>query len=162
MQGVALVQVEGVLSASHDAVGVPTFSGKMLTLALDKAGLQVLYTTDLETDRVAHWLELEMPSIDKIKLFSPKETEDPIRSARNLGYTVVFWVTADPGKATHAFESGVVPLFCPHPEYARPEFRPDARVEGPRPWDELLSVVEHRQEQRRHDMRMAKTQERYE
>jgi len=162
MQTAALVQVEGVLCASHAAVGVPTFSGKMLTLALDKAGVQVLFLTELDVDKVTHWLDDEMPTVDQIKIFGPKDSENPIQAARYLGYTVQFVATGDPRWAVRAFEAGIVPLFMPHPEYARPEFRPDARTEGPSPWDELLDVVEHRHQQRKADLRMAKTQERYE
>lgn len=137
MASYAAIAVEGVLAGSTKdrKLGQPIQSGVRLYNALRKSYKIVLLTLQDDPDVVSRWLTLadirEYGSVmGPVRVAEFIDTRrDQLAELRVLNYDVELFVDASPRFVAHGLHLGVTSLLFGSPEYARPEFRPDARQE---------------------------------
>lgn len=151
--GTAVIAVEGVLRKLEG--DSPIVAGVTLYAALTASFNVVLLSLDPETDRTREHLDrfLAMNGMNKHQhIVYTNETmlkihggvDERIRQVSTLrmsGFVVDLVVEAHPGKAAALFNAGYTVLNFMHPQYSRPEWRPDAPEQG-QDWAVLRERVE--------------------
>lgn len=120
---------------------------------------RIVLITELDRQAVDVWLMMHNLS-DYDDLLDSSVSVDPaeplyrrqLAVARNKG-TVSFYVDADPSRVAYALEQGMTSVLFSVPQYARPEFRPDA-PKGVRRWDDLVAERTRQQALKAADIRL--------
>ena len=123
---------------------------------------RLTYMTASAEDEAIRWLDThKIVEFDNIIDKSVGLVDEPLSKrqlifARSRGPVELF-ITGDPSMWVFAFEQGIPSVLFGAPEYARPEFRPDApkRV---RSWDEVQEAVDKQNALRTQDLRLSRTE----
>jgi hypothetical protein len=164
-----LLSVEGVLAAAPTDPGalfpasLPVRPGIRLLEALGEHYKVVLATDEANPDFVEHWLKQQGLTDFYGVLVNRLKTEvdldhTQLRCAqfarmRGSGFQVDFVVDTDPAVITHVMQQGFVGMLFAHPQYLRPEFRPDSE-RGQKTWAEIEAEQEHQAVLRSGDVRL--------
>lgn len=168
MASVAAVSIEGVLAkqAGEDesfAISAPIQTGLKLLVGLSSMFKLVLLTDEEDMEVVDHFLKLN--SINHHALLLGRHpwqvTYDHVelRDAQlaelrgQLTLPVSMLVDPDPRVAVMAMNKGVVGLVFAHPQYQRPEFRPDA-LQGVKAWGDIEAEITEQKVLREADPRL--------
>lgn len=151
MATIAAIGVEGVLSQQVPTVESITTQGPVQTGLKLFVGLRsmfkiVLLTDELDTSLVEHFLKQN--GIDGHAYLIPRRPWEVDldhtqlrmhqleRLRGELGMPISLMVDHDPKVCAQAMFKGVVGLLFAHPQYARPEFRPDD-LRGVKAWADI-------------------------
>jgi len=158
MSGIAVVTMDGIIrDPVHDTL---ITSGRDLAVALS-ADYRVVFLADTD-DRDLWDLWLARHDFTEHAFVVERRPEDPedasirrvrqIERLRGQGASVELFIDSDPGVIATVMRLGVPCLLYVHPQYARPEFRPDYQAEI-RPWDTLVMELNRTKELRAADPR---------
>lgn len=150
-----LFSVDGVLRSD---TGELVSDGLFMYRTMKTLGRVVLFT-QLDRQSADVWLMMHNLA-DYDDLIDPSVSVDPaeplhqrqLAVARSKG-TVSFYVDADPGNVAYALRQGITALLFSMPQYARPEFRPDA-PKGVRRWEDLVAERTRQQALKAADVRL--------
>lgn len=157
MSATAVIVVEGVLRQQVGDGTIP--SGIRLYSGLSQI-MKVALISDDDEESVKRWLRLnglkDHPQlVARAPMDHPDATVKRLKQLgvlRSFGCNIEFVVEPDPAVATVLLEHGFPVFAALHPQYSRPEFRPD--FEGTVvPWDSLVAEVDRQREQRASDER---------
>lgn len=141
----AVISIEGVL---RDRSGRKIIDGVKLLMALAPHYRVVVASESHDTAADEMWLRLEgikghqevLPSV-ATSYRGNDRLSSQVEHLRAFGHLVDLIVDVDPGRIAHLMSQGYLCLLFAHPQFARPEFRPDFERE-PRPWDDLAAEIE--------------------
>lgn len=153
-----LVELDTVLKTQEDR---PIPAGVIMASTLT-AYNRLTYMTASAEDEAIRWLDthkiVEFDNIiDKsVGLVGETLSKRQLIFARSRGAVELF-ITGNPSMWVFAFEQGIPSVLFGAPDYARPEFRPDApkRV---RSWDEVQEAVDKQNAIRTQDLRLTRTE----
>lgn len=122
---------------------------------------RVILLTEMERQKAEVWMMMHNLS-DYDDLIDESVSVDPaevlrfrqMEVARSKG-PVDLYVDASPAYVAEALRRGMTSLLFSSPEYARPEFRPDA-PKGVRQWDDLVAERNRQQALKTADIRIKK------
>lgn len=170
MASAVLISVEGVLAAPPQDAGAlfpastPVRHGIRLLAALSGSYKAVLATDEANAEHVEHWLKQQGLSdfYGILLVRRPVEAEldhTALRMAqfdfvRSLGFSLDMVIDSDPGVVRQVMMRGGVGLLFAHPQYLRPEFRPDSE-RGLKAWNEIEQEVEQQALLKSGDVRLA-------
>lgn len=145
-----VMAVEGVLTKAPDLhTEPPTVLGKNLFATFKDQHRLLLLSTNPDHALVREWLLKERfkgyASLQcKPKSSAMSDSDWKANTVRNMlseGWEVGTFFDADPKAVQAVFMEGVPSFLLAAPQYARPEWRPDAD-RSIRPWDQLVSTIE--------------------
>jgi hypothetical protein len=150
-----VISIDGVLRSD---TGELITDGLILYRSLKTVGRIILLTDD-ERDRVEVWLMMHNLA-DYDELIDSSVSVDHHETLRFRQMSVVrnrgvvsLYVDAHPTYVAEALRRGMTTLLFSCPQYARPEYRPDA-PSGIRPWDELVAERTRQQAMKAADYRL--------
>lgn len=151
-----VLSIDGVLRSDTGEL-IP--DGLILYRSLKTIGRVVLITAE-QRRLIEVWLMMHNLS-DYDDLIDSSVSVDPdepvafrqLSVARSRG-TVQMFVGASPALVAEALRRGITSVLFSVPQYARPEFRPDA-PRGVRPWDELVAERNRQQALKAADYRLS-------
>jgi hypothetical protein len=125
----------------------PIQAGVSLFRALTQVGSVVLLSSFEDTDKIHHWLKLNMihehdyeklvpRTMLQLDMDEPTLRQQQIGLIRYYGFPISLLVDSSSEVVAEAFRMGIVSLLFAHPSYMRPEHRPDVGNE-PRTWDSI-------------------------
>jgi hypothetical protein len=149
MAGTAVVDLEGVLCKGSPPNGAPVWTGIQTYHALATQFRLVVDTAHDDITEIEHWLKVN--SLNRHTLVLQCEPEEAalgpveLRQAhlaewRAHGFDIALWVTSDPLVAASMMRAGITSLLFAHPQFARPEHRPD-HESTLRPWDAIEEEI---------------------
>lgn len=149
MRGTTLIAVEGVLAQVKlgerlvESHPLPRALGLYETL---RASDRIMLSTTAPPEDVQHWLRVngfkDWGSVFAENYLFPEEhalRQHHRTIGRNEG--VALYLTADPEDAAQALYEGFTTLVYCHPQFGRPEWRPDVEV-AIKPWDLLTTEID--------------------
>ena len=150
----SIIVVEGVLAnvgrTDSVASSAPIRQGLSLYRALRSLGEVVLHS-DEDEEAVRPWLRTHLPPSEEPALFDGPKL-DVLRKVRLRGYDLLFYVDPSPESCASAISRGAPAMLFALPEYARPEFRPDAPVRPPE-WAALVGELDLQHRMAKDDLR---------
>lgn len=158
MAGYVVMAIEGVLARHADGVapGTQIPEGVKLYNTLKRVH-KIALVTELDINKVSHWLQRndvhdqvtvmgKTPRYESLKELRGQQ----IAELRGMGYPIDLVVDSSPSVIAEALRLGCTGLVFASPQYARPEFRPDAPTRI-RQWDDIEAEVAAQSELRRRD-----------
>jgi hypothetical protein len=149
---VSVIAVEGVLGRYPPSLdryaSMPTIeSGMALLRGLNKVGPVILLSSFSDTDKIHHWLKVQMiMSKDYEKLVPRSHAHSDmdevtlrlqqINLVRYYNYPINMLIDSSSEVIAKAFSMGITCVLFAHPSYMRPEHRPDVE-HSPRSWDAI-------------------------
>jgi hypothetical protein len=149
MAGTVVFCLEGVLAKTPPPNGIPIWVGIQLYHSLASQFRIVVDSTHDDITDIEHWLQVNALKRHTLILWQDEVlvgATDPMIRDRHLaewrsqGFDVALYVTASPAEAALMVNGGVPTLLFAHPQYARPEHRPD-HISEMRPWAEIEDEV---------------------
>jgi hypothetical protein len=167
----ALISVEGVLGEHDVFQGFhPLLEGMHLAKAL-KSQYQVHFATiQADVDSVETWLMMNgmtKPQFYEELIGRDRQWTDldesalraeQARNLRSRGYTIGFFVSADPEAVLQATASGIPAMLFVHPSYHWAEYRPDRR-RLPKQWQQIEDEVSRQRVLKATDPRLVSVEE---
>jgi hypothetical protein len=165
----ALISVEGVLAASLDAgalfpASAPIRHGIRLLAALSASYKAVLAAEEPNREHVEYWLKQQGLGDFYGVLLTRREIEvemghtelrlSQFDYVRSLGFTLDLVIDTDPLVIREVMQRGAVGLLFAHPQYLRPEFRPDTQ-RGLKTWQDIERESEEQALLKSGDVRLA-------
>lgn len=150
-----VLSIDGVLRSETGEL-IP--DGLIMYRSLKTVG-RIIFLTEEDRQRIDVWLMMHNLSdyddlLDASVLIDPAENLRlrQMSVARSKG-PVSMYIDANPAYVAEALRRGMTSLLFCSPQYARPEFRPDA-PKGVRPWDELVAERTRQQALKAADVRL--------
>jgi hypothetical protein len=148
MAGTCVIELEGVLCKGTPPNAPPVWAGLQVYHALATQFRLVVDSAHDDVTDIEHWLKVN--SLARHTLVLQRDVGDPqdalgVREAhlaewRSQGFDIALWLTSDPRVAASMMRAGITAVLFAHPQYARPEHRPD-HESTLRPWDEIEEEV---------------------
>jgi hypothetical protein len=166
---IAAIGIEGILAADPKddrlfASRSPIQSGLRLVAALKQMYKLVFITDELDVVPVEHFLKVnQAPEWAYLLARREWQADADATEARlqqldtlrgDLGMAVALYLDADPQAVAGAMMKGIPSLLMAHPQYARPEWRPDDE-RGVKSWAEIQAGVLRQKELKGQDPRLA-------
>jgi hypothetical protein len=136
----AAIAIDGVLR--KPGLNTPIREGIKLYLTLAATYDIVLVSDQEQDDSLQYWLSLNGVNkhVGRILWSDRGGRLDQLRSLRRTGGLVDLVVEPDPACAAELYQDGFTVLVFLSPQYARPEWRPDAE-DGIPSWEDLMERV---------------------
>lgn len=149
MAGTVVLCLEGVLCKGLPPNDPPIWVGLQLYHALATQFRLVLDSSHEDILDIEHWLQVN--GLKRHSLVLQREPEQEgledvllrrihLGEWRAHGFDVALYVTSDPSVAKVMMGLGVATLMLAHPQYARPEHRPDFES-SVKPWAEIEEEI---------------------
>lgn len=148
MAGTVVIELEGVLCKGSPPNGAPVWSGIQVYHALATQFRLVVDSAHDDITDIEHWLKVN--NLSRHTLVLQREVSDPTASLglreahraewRAHGFDIALWLTSDPQVAASMMKAGITTLLFAHPQFARPEHRPD-HESTLRTWDAIEEEV---------------------
>ena len=149
MAGTCVFELEGVLCKGYPPNDAPIWIGTQMYHALATQFRVVIDSVHDDINEIEHWLQVNALKRHTLILHRAPEMIDleeaQVRSVhliewRSQGFDVALYVTTDPVVAAHMMRMGVPTLLLAHPQFSRPEYRPDHEHELRR-WDDIEDEI---------------------
>jgi hypothetical protein len=147
-----VVTVDGVLRTLTD--GKRINEGLELLQALDYANFEFVFLTPKAQADTEDWLDQEGLG-GGLVLGAREDRVAQLRKIRHeWGYPVDLVIEPDPAVAVELIREGHTVLLFAHPQYAKPDWRPDHKL-GMTTWDEIVNLAHEDRTRRVTDVRMS-------